>query len=185
MNHSTSYFQLVVFNNNFSPDNAYAEVLNLSSADDGTYYPTPNQKIALVGPKGPTGPSGLKTFVIEHPLDLNKYLVHACLEGPEAGVYYRGKGEITNNESTIIELPDYVSKLASNFTIQITTIYNKQNPIMNNYNYSTSEIENNNFTVYGSNGTFYWLVQGERCKVNVEPLKELIILKGDGPYKWF
>ena len=41
-----------------------------------------------------------KTFIINHPLDDSKYLVHACLEGPEAGIYYRGDGEITNNEST-------------------------------------------------------------------------------------
>ena len=35
-----------------------------------------------------------KTFIIDHPIDKNKYLVHGCLEGPEFGVYYRGKSEI-------------------------------------------------------------------------------------------
>ena len=28
-----------------------------------------------------------KTFIIEHPQDTEKYLIHACLEGPEVGVY--------------------------------------------------------------------------------------------------
>ena len=46
------------------------------------------------GPIGPTGRDGAKTFVIDHPDDENKYLVHVCLEGPEAGVYYRGKAEV-------------------------------------------------------------------------------------------
>ena len=41
-----------------------------------------------------------KTFVIPHPLKNDKYLVHACLEGPEAGVYYRGTGKIKENENT-------------------------------------------------------------------------------------
>ena len=34
---------------------------------------------------GATGPS--KSFIIDHPTDPSKYLVHVCLEGPEAGVY--------------------------------------------------------------------------------------------------
>ena len=35
--------------------------------------------------------------------DKDKYLVHACLEGPEAGVYYRGKDIIQDNEYTEIK----------------------------------------------------------------------------------
>ena len=27
-----------------------------------------------------------KSFVIQHPINTNQYLVHACLEGPESGV---------------------------------------------------------------------------------------------------
>ena len=50
--------------------------------------------------------------------DSSKYLVHVCLEGPEAAVYYRGKGEITNNNSVVIYLPDYVKNLATDFKRQ-------------------------------------------------------------------
>ena len=60
-----------------------------------------------------------KTFVIQHPLDKDKYLIHACLEGPEAGVYYRGRGEI-KRDSVRIDLPDYAKKLATDFTVQVT-----------------------------------------------------------------
>jgi hypothetical protein len=139
----------------------------------------------LTGPTGPTGPIGMtgpageKTFVINHPNDTNKYLVHACLEGPEAGVYYRGIGEITNNEYITINLPDYVSNLAYDFTIQLTGIYDNKIKIFN-----TSEVIDNRFNVYGENGKFYWLVQGKRHNINVEPLKTQTIVKGDGPYRW-
>jgi hypothetical protein len=44
-----------------------------------------------------------KQFDIPHPTKLNHRLVHTCLEGPEIGVYYRGK----LIDSTIIELPEY------------------------------------------------------------------------------
>lgn len=122
-----------------------------------------------------------KTFVIDHPSDKNKYLVHACLEGPEAGIYYRGKGTITNNEYVEIELPEYVKYIGSNYSINITKIYSGKKT---NENYETSEIEDNKFRVYGTNGSFYWLVFAERIKIDVEPNKNDVELKGDGPYTY-
>ena len=118
-----------------------------------------------------------KTFVIDHPTNDNKYLVHACLEGPEAGVYYRGKGEITNNEYVEIKLPNYVEKLACDFTVQITPIYGNKIVTLN-----SSEIENNAFKVYGENSKFHWTVYGNRHDINVEPDKSAVNVKGDGPY---
>jgi hypothetical protein len=107
-------------------------------------------------------------------------LVHACLEGSEAGVYYRGLGEITNDISTTILLPDYVKNLATHFTIQLTPIYSgKKIGTLN-----ASKIENNSFNVYGENCEFYWLVQGKRVDIEVEPLKSSTIVKGSGPYTW-
>jgi hypothetical protein len=123
-----------------------------------------------------------KTFVIDHPINENKYLVHACLEGPESGVYYRGKGTIVNNEYVDIFLPDYVEALAYEFTIQITPIYKGENK---NYILFCSEVECNKFSVYGENGDFYWIVYGKRSDIEVDPNKEDIIVKGNGPYKWF
>jgi len=124
--------------------------------------------------------AGAKTFVIDHPTDKNKYLVHGCLEGPEGGVYYRGKSEIINGESIEIHLPEYVKKIATDFTIQITPIYTGKK-IDQLY---ASEIEENTFTVYGENSKFYWLVHGKRCNIEVEPSKNDVIVKGTGPYKW-
>jgi hypothetical protein len=122
-----------------------------------------------------------KTFVINHPIDKNKYLVHACLEGPEAGIYYRGKSIITNNEYVEIELPEYVKYIGTNYTINITKIFSGKK---SNDTYETSEIEDNKFKVYGTNGKFYWTVFAERQKIDIEPNKNEFELKGDGPYKY-
>lgn len=125
--------------------------------------------------------SSAKTFVIPHPINKEKYLVHACLEGPEAGVYYRGKGTITDNTSVRIDLPEYVKYIGLNYSINITRIFSGKK---NNEQYETSEIEDNSFTVYGPDGSFYWIVFAERQKIEVEPNKEDVSLKGDGPYTY-
>jgi hypothetical protein len=124
--------------------------------------------------------SGSKNFIIDHPIDKEKYLVHACLEGPEDGIYYRGKSEIINNTHIIIILPHYVKTLGYDFTIQVTNIFDgNQNQV-----YSVSEVENNQFIVYGKNGKFFWLVHGKRGDIVPEPVKSTTKVKGIGPYKW-
>ena len=140
--------------------------------------------IGIEGPTGfcCTGPTGPKTFIIDHPSDENKYLVHACLEGPEAGVYYRGKATINNNASVVIVLPDYVAPLATELTIELTPIYSNTNPPSI---YETSEIENNSFTVYGKNGSFCWTVYGKKNDILIEPDKSSIQVRGNGPYRWY
>jgi hypothetical protein len=127
-------------------------------------------------------PSGSKTFVINHPTKPDSYLVHACLEGPEAGVYYRGEAKIENNRSVTVTLPDYASSLASNFTIQITPIYTDDSD--ENITYSTSRVKGNSFSVRGKNGSFYWVVYGQRGTIVVAPKKADVQVFGDGPYKY-
>jgi hypothetical protein len=126
-------------------------------------------------------PSGTnKAFIIDHPVDKERYLVHVCLEGPEAGVYYRGKGEITNGVSQTVFLPDYVDALATDFTVQITPIYNgKMNNVL-----QVTEVADNQFEVYGENSKFYWIVHGKRNEVEVEPKKSETEVKRVGPYSW-
>ena len=123
-----------------------------------------------------------KTFIIDHPLDpANKHLVHACLEGPEAGVYYRGKGEIVNGSFVEVQLPSYVGALCTDLTVQITHIYDGAVKV-----FSASEVDTaaNTFTVHGENGRFNWLVHGKRGDVTVEPNKADVTVRGDGPYKY-
>lgn len=148
----------------------------------GQIGPTGPTGRSVTGPtgrscKGDTGPTGPKSFIINHPIQEDKYLVHACLEGPEAGVYYRGIGEIIDNNSTIIQLPYYVSAFASDFTVQITPIYNGKINVLN-----ASEIVDNKFNVYGENCKFYWQVIGKRLEIITEPFKTDVEVKGHGPY---
>ena len=145
------------------------------------YYDTTNSAFYYSGTSTSDASLTTKTFVIDHPSQKDRYLVHACLEGPEGGVYYRGKSEITNNTNVTIHLPDYVDKYATDFTVQITPIYSGEKKQETLY---TSEVKDNAFTVYGSNGKFYWLVHGKRCDIEVEPLKNETEVKGSGPYKW-
>jgi glyoxylate carboligase len=108
-------------------------------------------------------------------------LVHACIEGPEAGVYYRGKGTITNNHSVKVDLPDYVKHFAYNYTVQITPIVTSPDSINQ---YGTSEVSDGSFTVFGKSGSFYWTIFAQRGEIEAEPDRTDVNIQGDGPYKY-
>ena len=57
-----------------------------------------------------------KKFNIPHPTKSGYRLVHTCLEGPEIGVYYRGR--LVN--SNVIELPEYWRGLVDAETITVS-----------------------------------------------------------------
>jgi hypothetical protein len=107
------------------------------------------------------------------------------LEGPESGVYYRGKGEIVNGTSVEVQLPAYVGALCpgADFTVQLTPIYD--GTIRTSMLYA-SEVDpaTNSFRVYGENGRFNWLVHGKRFDIEVEPDKADVNRHGDGPYTY-
>lgn len=149
----------------------------------GLYYDSSTNKIKY---------SESKTFVIDHPKEKNKYLVHACLEGPEAGVYYRGKSMIQENKTYIdIELPDYASMIANDFTIYVTPILDFLScdvDVLQRVDmpvFGVSEVVENKFRVFGKPKTkFFWNVIGKRNDIVVEPEKIDVNVKGNGPYKW-
>jgi hypothetical protein len=66
-----------------------------------------------------------KSFVINHPTKLGMKLRYGSLEGPENGVYVRGK----LNGSNTIELPDHWTNLvdSNSITVNLTPIGNHQN----------------------------------------------------------
>tara|TARA_Y100000766_G_C18868469_1_gene587035 strand:+ start:822 stop:1568 length:747 start_codon:yes stop_codon:yes gene_type:complete len=59
---------------------------------------------------------GWKGFDIKHPTKDNYRLRYVCLEGPEGGVYYRGK--VINKN--VIQLPDYWKDLVDHTTITVS-----------------------------------------------------------------
>ena len=63
-----------------------------------------------------------KNFRINHPQKPGYWLMHSSLEGPERGIYYRGKLKTSNT----IYLPDYWENLTDDvdITVQLTPIGN-------------------------------------------------------------
>jgi hypothetical protein len=77
--------------------------------------------------------SGLpKSFDIKHPSKEGWRLRYACIEGPEAGVYYRGRLK----ESNVINLPDYWKDLVyeDSITVQLQPIGQIQNLVIQEFN---------------------------------------------------
>ena len=98
-----------------------------------------------------------KLFDIEHPTKGKGYrLAHACLEGPEHGVYYRGR----LTKSNTIELPSYWKDLVheDSITVQLQPIGSTQKIIVMEY-------DNEKIILSGNTDCFFH-VFGERKDVN-------------------
>ncbi len=131
--------------------------------------------------------SGAKTFIIDHPIHSEKYLIHATLEGPESAVYYRGKGKLVNGKA-VIKLPNYFETLThlNNRTVQLNS-ENGWAPL-----FVEGGVKDAQFTVRTTNDgnpnqEFNWIVTAERkdiSKLEVEPLKSSIKVHSFGPYTY-
>ena len=145
-----------------------------------------------------------KTFVIDHPIKTDRYLVHACAEGPTSDVFYRGIGQLTNGFCTI-ELPEYFESLTEveGRTVVLTPIYDNlsDEEIMPDQpevkhslsaNLSATEVRNGKFNVAICGGyvvpdqKFYWRVDAVRkhTSFDVEPLIGEVSIAGEGPYTY-
>ena len=89
-----------------------------SSGNIGIGTNDPTYKLHVVGSFGAT----TKSFIIDHPTKEGKKLQYGSLEGPELGVYVRGR-----TQESIIELPEYWTGLVreETITVNITAIGNK------------------------------------------------------------
>lgn len=124
-----------------------------------------------------------KSFVITHPLDESKYLVHTCLEGPEVGVYYRGTAEIAAGETSArVELPKYCVAF-NDFSVFLSPVCEKLQDVRRQI--AASEVRDNAFTVFSETaGKFHWCVYGKRGNVAAEPDQAGRKKRGIGPYVW-
>ncbi len=153
--------------------------------DNGTGgYPqlsvlTATNQISIAG-------AAAKTFVIEHPTDQDKYLVHAAIEGPSIDVYYRGEATLVDGHARI-NLPSYFEALTgiANRTVHLTAIRNGSSA---GPELEVSRVFEGGFDVYGdSDKSFFWEVKAERkdvARLKVEPRKSDYELMGNGPYTW-
>jgi hypothetical protein len=163
-----------------------AQGLFIEPIMEGPTGPTPSASNGVMwynsSTKEVTWEASTKTFVINHPSAPDRYLVHACLEGPESGVYYRGEAELVNQCAKIV-LPHYVPDLAENFTVQLTQIW--RGPDDTFARLSAGRVDaDGTFTVYGDPCAFAWHVHGTRQHIDTEPLKAEVKVVGDGPYRY-
>ena len=121
-----------------------------------------------------------KTFIIDHPTDTARHLVHGCLEGPENGIYYRGTGVCSDAVATIT-LPDYVKRIGKDFTVHVTRIATCAADALL-APFVVSPVVDGSFTVSGPSGSFWWTVYGSRGDIEVQPLRSDGERVGDGPY---
>ena len=111
--------------------------------------------------------SSKKSFDIPHPTKEGHRLRHICLEGPEAGVYFRGR--VTNKKEII--LPDYWKNLVdwTTITVNLTPIGSHQSVIVKRWDEEKIYLQSNGgmpidcfFHVYGERS------DGERLIVEYE-----------------
>jgi archaellum component FlaG (FlaF/FlaG flagellin family) len=102
-----------------------------------------------------------KSFLIKHPIKPNMMLRYGSLEGPENGVYLRGR--LKGNK---IELPDYWTKLIDpeSITVSLTSIGKHQDLYVKSIENNTVTIANGNLVAKGID--CFYVVYGERCDVD-------------------
>lgn len=143
--------------NHYSDDNVF---LGYGGGTVGinTLTPSSSYKLDVNGDTNITGAftAVTKSFLINHPTKKGKKLQYACLEGPENGVYVRGK-----SKSCIIELPDYWIGLIDedSITVDFTPIGRYQKLYVVE---TTAEL----IQVGGVNGEYYYHIYATRKDVN-------------------
>jgi hypothetical protein len=108
---------------------------------------------------------GSKNFRIPHPTIADKDLIHACIEGPEAAVFYRGEGQTVNGRAQIT-LPDYFEALTmkGNRTVHLTIQVSDDDPVFGGA-IAAGRVTDGGFKVYSTDPStrFYWEVKAVRA----------------------
>ena len=148
-----------------------------NSLNANTYYPG-NVGIGITNPtyalhvngntESTTYSASSKTFKIEHPLRLNKWLYHGCLEGPRFDNIYRGKKLITEGKAEIdIDMECNTTGGMTKGTFPILNT-NTQLFLRNNQTYDRvkGKINGSTISIECENATdeieIDWMVVGER-----------------------
>jgi len=106
--------------------------------------------------------ASVKNFRMDHPLYADQDIVYASLEGPEAGAYCRGKGQVVSGK-TFIAFPDHFQFVCSTdeLTVQLTPRSAKSRGLaVTNINQEGFEVEE--LMDGKGNYDFYWEVKGVR-----------------------
>ena len=127
------------------------KVLQTANGSGTNFYVTANGDLSAAS----------KSFLIPHKQKPGFMLRHGSLEGPEHGVYHRGKLQ----DSNIIELPEYWNWLVdeNTITVQLTPIRKHQKYLIKNI--STNQIEISNEIENETINCFY-IIHGERKDID-------------------
>ena len=146
-------------------DSPYDTAIEIISDDPSTWliqgYRTGGAPIFNVDSNGNLFATS-KSFLIEHPIKDGYNLRHGSLEGPEHGVYVRGKLDGTNT----IELPEYWLALVDedSITVQLTPIGSHQNLYVKDIIDNKVIVANSN--LLSSKIKCFYLVQAERKDID-------------------
>jgi len=151
-------------------------------------------------PSGSSVP--IKQFTIQHPIHEDRWLQHACLEGPTADIYQRGSCPISvESGSCYVSLPDYWWELVEpdTITVQLTPrngpiqsywwSLDKENHGLRVHWHRTQSSSNFNGVIRNEFGEMIYIdymVQGRRkdARFNPEPRKTEVVIHRVGPYSW-
>jgi hypothetical protein len=138
----------------------------------GYVFETDNaNKIFAINPNGVRSNVGVtiagalqattKSFLIDHPTKPGKKLLHGSLEGPEHGVYVRGKVK-----GNVIELPEYWTKLVDpdSITVQLTAIGKGQKLYVEDIRDNKVYIGNDG--VFAAEPNCFYLINAERIDID-------------------
>lgn len=158
--------------NNAGPIGAY-----LAPGNFFTFYTSDNGATqGGVYVNGRFGVSGPKQFIIEHPTDPDRMLVHASTESPRAGVEYWGEATANEAGKIRVTLPPYFEPLTRDEGRAILVT-----PVNASVAVTTTPITDGHFTISAEPGTLvYWLVKAVRgdreSGFEVEPLRSTMNL---------
>ncbi len=159
-----------------APDNTFVGDVNVTSGD----FKNSNLKSCTGQSCSWSGSSinvqGWKGFDIKHPNKKGHRLRHVCIEGPEAGVYVRGR----LNKGNKIELPDYWKGLVDteSITVSLTAIgVGNQDLFVEKIEWGKTVIVKSGT---GSNIDCYYMINASR--IDGEPL--IVEYEGDTPAQY-
>jgi hypothetical protein len=146
--------------------NGTKSIANSQIFDDGTYVGintavNTTYRLQVIGSFAAT----TKSFDIAHPTVSGKRLAHASLEGPENGVYFRGR-----NNNSEIKLPHYWSGLVhdDSITVDLTSIGKRKDGKVRDY--SVDQIGDNKVYIYTDSDdniyNYYYTIFAERKDVS-------------------
>ncbi|SDL72925.1 hypothetical protein SAMN05421874_12816 [Nonomuraea maritima] len=128
---------------------------------------------------------GVKSFIIPHPDDPDRWLIHACTESPHNGVEYWGTAQLDERGEAHVELPAYFEGLTEveERAVFITAMGTGRSSASATYPLDGQ------FSIYGVPGErVAWQVKAVRSDVppvKVEPRRDEVNVAGFGPYRYY